>query len=137
MRIRSSFALLLVIVLLLAGCGKADKRDTLPLERALQGHWVAQDGLARVDLYFSSNTFIMAVGDRTLEFDYNVAESDPKQNSLRIEIGMGFTDAAGYPIGADMILKFSRNKRSISVRGAGPGGGPSGKWKYVDSKTEP
>lgn len=137
MRRRSLIFWFLTISLLFSACGREEKRDISSPEKALLGHWVTREGALRVDYYFGDATFVLKVRDARLDWNYSVIESDSKKNSITVEIDMGLTDSAGYKVPTGMVLKFSKNRKSITETAEGPNGRISNTWKYVDSRTEP
>jgi hypothetical protein len=119
-----------ICFILISGCGG---HDTSTLSRSLIGHWVTESG--KTHFYVDSSSLIMLDGDRRMDQDYTVLESNESENWIKIRV------KTGYGGGHDKHLAFSSDRKSINqtieIEILGETRSTSGKWEYVDARTAP
>ncbi|HJQ26571.1 MAG TPA: hypothetical protein VKA60_21830 [Blastocatellia bacterium] len=102
-------------------------RETLPLSKALLGHWVSSDG--KTHMYLAEGRFIIVADLQTADGTYAIESLDERQNKLKLKVD---SDYFRY-------LTFSPDRRTIAdqvdiLAGAGA---QSFNWVFVDNKTQP
>ena len=132
------------------GCGRT--RDLSSPEKAILGHWIAENGDA--DYYFSANTYIMVDHGREdsgpFEIPYKVLASDTERNWLRIglveEEDSEFWKKGEISVYREFVISESGTSLNMGFAFDRPETGTAYEesidltqetWLYVDEELEP
>jgi metal binding Ada-like protein len=105
----------------------AKDRSSLPLQKALLGHWVIEK--SGTHYYYSEGKFISVIAGKSHNVTYKIEEIDEAERKVRIKIS---------PVHF-RVLTFSPNKNEVSDIAivANIKAEEAIKWKYVDDTKQP
>ena len=128
------YLLVVAVVILISSCSATVQRDSLKVDKALNGHWVNTAGT--LDYYFSDTALIkVEKGGTTTNMTYTILKTNDTDNTITIQV----KNPSGTVLEGDKKeIKFSADKKTmietVNVLGVKIS---EVNFNYMDSKKNP